>query len=445
MDSTRSRTFPSFISNWKYYDNGNTSNSYPHVGSNSYLTGDQTTFSYRTGKGAEFGDRPSTGEFVETSGSRLDFMKELRDEYRGDLGRTKHDMGHEFWTTRNEILWPPLATYHNPAGPWGNIKLTGAIPTIVSSPTFPPMSYPSSASINADGAKLIGKTIPTAPEVGLAAFLGELREGLPRVVGLQALMKRGSPGSLGSEHLNMQFGVKPLIADLQKLARGVLSMQTRVDQYQRDSGRNVRRRAELQGSSTSIQRPDITWPTQLPFFGVTDMVPSFYSYDPPITTCVDSYTSETWFAGSYTYHLSEAHSFLGKLKRYEELANQALGTRFDADVAYQLTPWSWLVDWFSDTGSFIHNVQALSSDSLVLRYGYVMHHTKCVRIYSKVGHVPRFPGSAPTSFHLYLTSEKKQRTRATPYGFGVDLSTLNPARLGILAALGLTKSGSTLR
>jgi len=38
-----------------------------------------------------------------------------------------------------------------------------------------------------------------------------------------------------------------------------------------------------------------------------------------------------------------------------------------------------------------------------------------------------------------LTSERKLRRKATPFGFGYDLSTLNKAQTAIVAALALSK------
>jgi hypothetical protein len=391
------------------------------------------------------GTDPQQGEYTSTSGNRLDFMKELRSESGGDLGRGVADNGHEFDTTKNSIVWHPPFEARNPSGPYGNIRVTGCIASFYDSPQYPPMSYPSVATKVANGSALIGMCAPTTPEVGIAAFLGELREGLPKVIGLEFLLGPNAR-KLGSEHLNLQFGVKPLISDLKKTARGIIDFQKRISQVKRDSGRYVRRRAQLQGSSTSIDRGFASGSgVRFPSFYSIDGADQFYSYRVPETRVVDNYQSEVWFSGAFTYHLAQAHSFLGKMERYEQLAQASLGTRFDESTAWQLTPWSWMVDWFADVGGFVHNVDMFSSDNLVMRYGYVMHRTTCTRVYSTSGLILRPGATAPTGFSDFLTSTRKERMRASPYGFGVDLSGLSPRRLAIIGALGLTKAPGKMK
>jgi len=63
-----------------------------------------------------------------------------------------------------------------------------------------------------------------------------------------------------------------------------------------------------------------------------------------------------------------------------------------------------------------------------------------LRAYTRVG-LTAFPGgTVPPSLTVYLTTKSKTRTKATPYGFGVDWATLSPSRLAILAALGIIRT-----
>jgi hypothetical protein len=160
-----------------------------------------------------------------------------------------------------------------------------------------------------------------------------------------------------------------------------------------------------------------------------------------VTAIDDQVYQRVSFSGAYTYHVHEGLSFASKLERYEELANIALGARFDADVAWQLTPWSWLIDWFSDAGTFISNVNALSADSLVVKYGYVMHETRAERIRT-LRMDPK--GIGPRTIWSTSIYHRKLRHRSTPYGFGLDLGSLSPRRWAILGALGLTKAPNSL-
>jgi len=287
---------------------------------------------------------------------------------------------------------------------------------------------------------------PTAAEGNLAAFLGELREGLPRLPG-RVLAKKPSLPHGGDEYLNWKFGIQPLEGDLKKLASGILDFHKRVQQYQRDSGKIIRRRRHLSDTRREVDvftgnGGDVTY---LPAM-VSGGELSTYFYDSlGSLKIIDIVDQSTWFAGSYSYYLNEAHDFLGKMDRYAELANHALGTDFNVDTAWQLTPWSWLVDWFSDANSFIKNIVALSNDSLVARYAYVMHHTKVTRMCTVTGMHLRPGASGPTSVSAFRTIESKKRTSATPYGFGVNMGTLSNTQNAILGALGLTRAPGVLR
>lgn len=157
----------------------------------------------------------------------------------------------------------------------------------------------------------------------------------------------------------------------------------------------------------------------------------------------DVQSTRSWFSGAYTYHLAEADTFLGKLERYEQEMNHLLGTRFTIETLWELAPWSWLTDWFVDVGSFLGNLTALSSDRLVLRYGYVMNHQVATREHSLGGLVPK--GTGPTRVANSFSIERKARRRATPYGFGLNVEQFSASRWAILGALGMTKSPRRLR
>jgi len=288
--------------------------------------------------------------------------------------------------------------------------------------------------------------VPTAAEVSLAAFLGELREGLPSIPGKSTLRKPSSKSS-AEEYLNSKFGVVPLKSDLQQLAKGIIDFHKRVDQFRRDSGRNVRRRRQLSDSrlGTVVHAPG----PASGFIGIqrenlVDIFSSRFYLSSGKIDVFDIVERSTWFSGAYTYHVSEAHDFLGKLERYEQLANHALGLEFDLDTAWELTPWSWLVDWFSDAGTFIKNLTAISNDNVVARYAYVMHHVKVTRMYSVKEMTLRAGSTGPTSATAFQTFESKTRTQATPYGFGFNLGTLSLTQKAILGALGITKAPGIL-
>jgi len=369
----------------------------------------------------------------------------LRDGARGH--RSDFDNGHEFRVSKNIRENAIMQTLRYPGGP-GDYVYRGPIELswpFSSSPWIDPYDY--MPNLNTVGASFIGNTIPTRPVAALTAFLGELREGLPRLIGWSLFRQRSSK-SVGGEYLNVAFGWKPLASDIQKVARSVHRGNALVRQLYRDSGRNVRRKRAGRWETES---------KDVGTYNINCYIPGFDNAPYDVTNqyllaprqvkvqIFDNVRSRSWFAGAYTYHIPVDHDLLDRLDGFERKANYLLGTRLTPDIIWQLTPWSWLFDWFGNLGSVLRNAEAFTEDSLVLRYGYLMHEI----------HATRFLISAPIptntwegkSAPVLITYDSviKTRTRATPYGFGLDVGNFSPSKWAILGALGMSRSPGVLR
>jgi len=364
----------------------------------------------------------------------------------------RYDTGHDFSTSKTSDLLLVKNSLLTSSSSGSALVFRG--PVIVDArlaTSLYPLSditayVPSGSQITTDGTKLWSMAVPTAKEASLASFLGELHEGLPQIPA-KLLLKKPGPGSAGHEFLNWKFGVQPLKSDLQKMAKGILEFHKKVEQYKRDSGQIVHRRRSFPSSKSDVEvftgnGMDITYIPSA--FGGGELMNYFYDSLGSVRV-LDTVEQSTWFTGAYTYHLSEAHDFLGKMERYAQLADHALGIDFDVDTAWELTPWSWLVDWFSDANSFVKNIVAISNDNVVARYAYVMHHTMVQRTFTVTGMRLKPGASGPTSVSTLRTFESKKRTAATPYGFGINMGTLSGTQNAILGALGLTKIPGVLR
>lgn len=394
----------------------------------------QTTTSFRTGRNY------LSDEELYNRQSGEDLAKSIGREYR-----TRFDNGHEFSTEKLTTIYPQqTAVVYNPSY-FGQCTYTGLIyPNVTGALSqYPDDSYLTSVDTNVEGAKFIARTIPTAAEAGLVQFIAELREQLPQLIGMHTVAHGVSTKSIGNEHLNVQFGLKPFIGDLKKLASSVFRAHKLIAQMQKDSGAIVRRHRSLPVKKDFVDRGSTGGGIYSTHFGTLDPVGSSLSSVGAIKV-TDVLELETHFAGAYTYLLADGHSFMDKLEYYEQLANHLLGTRITPDVVWQITPWSWLLDWFADIGTLVKNVTALSSDSTVLRYGYLMLTLRATRE-RRVSLLYNAGCSGPSSVSSYSTRVLKKRYRATPYGFGINLGALSPQRWSILAALGMTKSSQNLR
>jgi hypothetical protein len=137
---------------------------------------------------------------------------------------------------------------------------------------FVPQS--SEGSLLNAGTSFIAQTIPTNPVASGSVAMAELyREGLPSLIGASLLKERASfLRGLGGEYLNVQFGWKPLVADLKAAAKAIIDSDDILKQLARDSGRNVHRRRmpSAEVKSTVIRRKWRTTPVTVLGFNASE-------------------------------------------------------------------------------------------------------------------------------------------------------------------------------
>jgi hypothetical protein len=292
-------------------------------------------------------------------------------------------------------------------------------------------------ALMAYGSTAISRCIPTNPVSGLANFLGELRrDGLPSLPGAQMRdnvdqMRKG----IGSEYLNLEFALKPTISDLRKFASVVKDHDRVLRQYERDSGKPIRRKYSFPTQKTVTNSVISTnyRPSGVP----SKYFPSGGTLSLETVTTVDR-----WFSGSFCYYLNTGDGGMrDKLQSYEQKANKLLGTRITPELLWNLAPWSWASDWFFNTGDVLTNVSAFLHDGLVMRRGYVMERTYMTQTYSLTGYTGQAGVPTPPLIQVFHF-ERKVRIKASPFGFGLTDGDLSLRQKAIIAALGLSQSGN---
>lgn len=391
----------------------------------------QTTYSWR-------GDRSASEEEVWFPTGKQRVPPHVR----------PYDTGHDFWTTKTSHRFSHprwLDRWEEPSYRYvyeGVLLPRAHADVAPSQGTYPVLARMSKSESDRKGSELIAQTIPTAPSVSLAQFIGELKD-LPSIP-LSGLLRSdaGKFRSIGSEYLNVEFGWKPFIADLIGAVEALRERSRVLTQYSRDSGTVVRRRrstpSETSWSSGTKQstrsNPTLEAGYSLWATGLTDQKDV---YDSPVSI-EDITTSRYMFSGAYTYHLPLPEGVIGKLERFEAEANRLLGTRLTPSVLWELAPWSWLVDWNGTIGEALSNASAFAGDELVLRYGYLMKETLQQRTY-RCGPFHLGGRSTGVVSHI-LRRTTKERVRANPYGFTLSLSSYNERQWAILGALGMTRA-----
>lgn len=292
-------------------------------------------------------------------------------------------------------------------------------------------------TLAAKGATAISDCAPTNPVADSSVSIAELvREGLPSMIGLSLVhgpsRSHRVDKNLGGEYLNLQFGILPLWSAIQDTAKAVIQSDQVIRQLLRDSGKNVRRHYEFPTTrdltETQQSAALMPWPT----------LTTNHWTNSGIQPIVHTKTERSvWFDGCFTYYLppEALEGMMGAARK----ARLVYGLKLTPDVLWNLTGWSWLIDWAVNVGPVLNNLGLFTNDGLTLRYGYTMEKTN-------VTWTNRFPGlravgngSTPSNATFILTGERKKRIEQSPFVLGLTDEIFTTRRVAILTALGLSR------
>jgi len=408
----------------------------------------QTTTGFRSGKSAagleDEDDLTSTGSTNAGTYSRL-----KRESDHGSES-TSFDNGHTFDSRKEEVVGFTTLTTKGRAGEqYEGYTFSGpCIPDPFISP-WSPVGYPQGSPkvVNTTWweKRAIERTIPTSPVANLSQGVAEIiREGIPKMVGHTLTHgKDNLRKAIGGEFLNWEFGWKPIIGDLKAIARVVIEHDELLNQLERNSGRNVRRRHKFEPliDVTSNQQ---TVSALLYAQGLGPVMANAVSHGGTKLTQVDRRETNIWYSGAYTYYLQPRSK--EKKAQADRIAAQAqylLGLDLTAEVVWELAPWSWLSDWYANIGTNLTNASRFQEDSLVQRYGYLM--VKTITESTRVVTGAATWATPIPSASLTTRTTVMSRKKATPYGFALNPTSFTGRQWAILGALGLTKSPTSLR
>jgi hypothetical protein len=309
------------------------------------------------------------------------------------------------------------------------------------------------------GTQAWDKTRPQIAKAGMSVFLAELRD-LPGMLktsargfheiwsatrghfdaGVQMLPKRAA-----DHFLNHNFGWVPFISDLIKFYNTYEKTHDHIMQLVRDNGQWIRRKRTLK-KETVRER-----------VGSRLYSPGFQPYGADMEFCMkqqtvdgincygfcDSYsetTEKVWAEGLFRYYRPEFDpnsigfpSGWSNIKRLLSL----YGARINPSIVWKVTPWTWLIDWFSGIGRNIDVLTEQFQDGVAAKYLYVMHHRQ--REIVTYSNYSTYDGWRQHSWPWLL--ETKQRVSAdSPFGFNLSWSHLSARQWAILGAIGVSRS-----
>lgn len=353
------------------------------------------------------------------------------------------DLGGEFFTQKKWVEFGKSSDYKTPGTSGsplainrGNMPITATDPR---SADFHPKPYSPDNELDALGATAISIVAPNNPVASLTQALYELRaEGLPHLPAITTNWrdKTNIARNAGSEYLNVQFGWGPLASDVSDFAGVVTDVHGTIKSYRDGIGKPIRRSYVF--PTVREQSSVVINPFASPnVWGTTSSI-----YTGGATTGwlikKTEVIRERKFSGCFTYYFPSEILGSKKLADYAVLAHQ-LGLEPSPETVWNVAPWSWAVDWFSNTGDVISNWTRFHQDGLLMRYGYMMEHSIATCTYTLVGATARGGVNLPVS-DVKTVIETKIRRKANPYGFGVSWDGLSTFQASIAAAIGISRS-----
>lgn len=318
-------------------------------------------------------------------------------------------------------------TYYGPIHVPVNVPLDGLGITIPA---------PNWNDLDALGAEAVSLVHPGNPNAELGVALGELaRDGLP-IPGIQAWKHRTELAkAAGSEYLNAVFGWLPMLDEMSDIMQSITQGNMILENYHNSSGTFVHR--EFQFPIIESESETVLFPKSSANSGISTT--AFHLPDSergPLTRTTKTYIRRK-FSGAFGYHADKGSTPVARMLGYGSDANKLFGTSLTPEVMWELTPWSWAVDWFSNAGNVITNLSNELLSGSVMRYGYIMEEKIIRDIYTldRAG-LAGYNGPVPPVTVTYKTLKRRE---ANPFGFGLSWDNLSPSQLLIAAALGITR------
>jgi len=314
---------------------------------------------------------------------------------------------------------------------------------------------PNIPDLSSYGPTVYNSMRPKLEKASVAQMIGEARDFMPMMRqtskgfhdlwkglggkgGSASLKPFMSPKRLADEFLGHQFGWKPFVQDMSQIIDTYQNSVKYMDQIRKDN--NVwkkRYRVVEKQEDISVLGQDSTWsvyPANIRILYCCEAIND--------TNCLNTYTKKVtnliWGVGSFKYYRPEYDPSLANYASAFAAAQRYMtlyGANVNPSVLYKVTPWTWLVDWFTNVGATISNASSMATDAAVSKYAFVMaHYTDEIQIQSELFLRPRH---ARCDWSRII--ETKHRETCSPFGFGLRPGDLSGKQIAILGALGLSK------
>lgn len=313
-------------------------------------------------------------------------------------------------------------------------------------PTWRPQFVPDTHGLESSA---WSRTMPKLEQGGLGVAIAEVRD-VPHMLhttnkGFLDLYKRLggdmnskflSPKHVADHFLNHNFGWVPFASDVNKFFDNVINGSAKIDLLIKNNGTWTHRKTILLDSGTYDQVNTFTGSM---FFPANQMYGSMEA--PPTYSIWKKTTRHAYGVGRFRYYQPyldpispEANNLLGPMRRQLLLH----GARLSPATIYRATPWTWLADWVSSSGSIVDSLNAMVLDQMASKYFYLCDKSTTFYELHQM-HPWNARTQAPRSLTTVRGYESTVRKDGSPFGFSFAWDNLSPKQLAILAALGVSR------
>lgn len=294
----------------------------------------------------------------------------------------------------------------------------------------PPGANASTSDLSAWGATAYSKLKPTKPSFSAINSILELRE-LPDLIFKLQLRVR----DVGKTHLAGQFGWVPLVNDIKSLIKLQMNAQRRLKWLLDNNGKPIRREVKL--FEDTITSGPSYWTGGTGFLSPGALLPSSYKHLPKLYTSQTEYT-RIWASARFRYWLPPGPR---DIEWDKKMLYRLYGVRLPPSTIYNAIPWTWLIDWFTNLGDIIDNLDPGVADRLAADYLYLMRTVERESRLDLVAtlYTDRHGNSAVINTSTINFFSEKKRIVGNPFGFSVSQTPLSAMQLSILGALGLSR------
>jgi len=311
--------------------------------------------------------------------------------------------------------------------PIGLVEFQNFIPSSVTVNDHNHLALPSAPSDSVLATTVLSRTNPSRPVVSIPNFLYELKD-LPsmiRDIGSAKLNPRTkervlTPKGASNHYLAAQFGWVPLINDLRKL----MQFQTSVDKKVKE----LKQLYDKGGISRTYQIHD----------GRANVVSSStFAVDQPLAfyiplTSKQAIMTQRVMWGSVRWELLFGPKHVSNAELQKMARKLVFGLNLSPAALWQAMPWSWLIDWFTNTGDLIGSFS--NAVPVVPSNVCIMTTTNTIIQYDRADAIKWVQGGVGL-----ITYTTKERRIVTP-ALSASIPILSGYQLSILGALAIQRA-----